>query len=70
MNKYCFRNKQIERKRTLYNFVLNSSLVCITAGVLFIEHKERSEEAKKIKLHYLVGVISNGRGRIMDIHLV
>jgi hypothetical protein len=42
----------------------------IIASVLFIGYKERSEEAKEVKLHYLVGVIGNGRGRIMDIHLV
>jgi hypothetical protein len=33
--------------------------------VLFIGHKESSEKAKVIKLHYL-GVI--GKGRDMDIH--
>jgi hypothetical protein len=42
----------------------------IIARVLFIGYKEISEEAKEIKLHYLVGVIGNERGRIMDIHLV
>ena len=42
----------------------------IIARLLFIGYKEKSEETKEIKLHCLVGVIGNGRGRIMDIHLV
>jgi hypothetical protein len=35
-------------------------------NVLFIGHKESSEKAKVVKLHYSVGVI--GKGRDMDIH--
>jgi hypothetical protein len=42
----------------------------IIARDLFIGYKERSKEAKEIKLHYFMGVIDNGRGRIMDIHIV
>jgi hypothetical protein len=40
----------------------------VVTKVIFIRHKERSEKVKIIKHHYLVGVIRNGRGRIMDIH--
>jgi hypothetical protein len=50
--------------RGLYS-TLHLCLLHIT-NVLFIGHKESSEKAKVVNLHYLVGVIRKGRD--MDIH--